>query len=75
MEIWPTAYKHGINDDQIHHAVRNAIRYVEDDESDVIMLIGPASPDGELIEVGRVTTFDGAPVIHAMHARPKYLRR
>jgi hypothetical protein len=64
--------RHGVRDKDIEHAVRNAIRqYVEDEFA---MLIGPAA-DGALLEIGILDIEGEDPVvIHAMPARPKFLR-
>lgn len=73
VEIWPSAYRHGITDDEIRHAVANTIRVISLD--DVDMHIGPAGADGALIEVGvLVVDDDRLAVIHAMPARSKFLR-
>lgn len=71
MRIGEPARKHGILDDDIEHAVRNAIRQRVDGE--FALLIGPAI-DGTLLEVG-ILDFEGDDpvVIHAMRARPKFL--
>lgn len=42
-------------------------------DPDVTMFIGPAR-SGEPLEVGVVVDEDGAAVIHAMPARPKFLK-
>lgn len=70
--IAESARKHGIHDEDMIHAYRNAIRSFDLDEG-LIMLIGPSRP-GNLLEIGVVSS-DTAPVIvHAMPARPKFLR-
>ena len=73
MRIGGPAGKHGVNDADIEHAVRNALRWVVMDD-DLTMLIGPAT-DGALLEVG-VLDIDGDDpvVIHAMALRPKFYR-
>ena len=67
-----TARKHGVSDDTILHAFNNPIRTEHLDE-DLTMLIGPDHA-GNLFEIGVVTSSDGPVVVHAMPARPKYLR-
>lgn len=37
------------------------------------MFVG-ADPTANLLEIGVVDTSDGPTIVHAMHARPKYLR-
>lgn len=73
MRIGEPARNHGIADDDIRHAIRNAMRR-HDLGEDLTMLIGPAS-DGAFLEVG-VLDFDGDDpvVIHAMALRPKFHR-
>ena len=58
-------------DDDIWHAVRNAIRKIEMDE-DLTMLIGPAQ-DGTPLEIGVLDIIGDDPVIiHAMRLRPRF---
>lgn len=54
------------------HAVRNAVA-TEDLGDGFTMFIGPAR-DATLLEVGAVDGEDGPVIVHAMAARPKYLR-
>jgi hypothetical protein len=69
--VLASARKHGITDDDILHAYRNPIRIFEFDE--LTMLIG-AGQDGQELEVGLATAEGVDFVIHAMIARPKFLR-
>lgn len=73
MRIGDPARKHGIADDDVRHAVRNAMRRVVMAD-DLVMLIGPAT-DGALLEVG-VLDIDGDDpvVIHAMKLRQKFYK-
>lgn len=73
MRIGGPARKHGVADDDIRHAVRNAMRRVTM-ANDLVMLIGPAT-DGSLLEIG-VLDIDGddAVVIHAMRLRQKFFK-
>ena len=69
--IVATARKHGVNDDDMLHAYRNPIRVLGLD--DLIMLIG-ADAAGNLLEIG-VATGEGVEfIVHAMPARPRFLR-
>ncbi len=70
--IAPSARKHGVSDSTIVHAFNNPIRTEELDD-DMVMLIGP-DPAGNLYEIGIVVGADGPVVVHAMPARPNYLR-
>lgn len=69
-EILPSARKHGIPDEDMMHAFRNAIAVFDLDE--LLMTIGP-STTGQLIEVGSITDNDRSYIIHAMNARKKFL--
>jgi hypothetical protein len=71
MRIGGPARKHGVADDDIRHALRNAMRRVTMAD-DLVMLIGPAN-DGSLLEIG-VLDIDGDDpvVIHAMRLRRKF---
>ncbi len=73
MRIGAPARKHGVPDEHISHALRNATRRIALDD-DLTMLIGP-TPDGALLEVG-VLDLDGNDpvVIHAMPLRAKFRR-
>ncbi len=73
MEILPSARKHGISDDDIRHAVENAVAAITVfDQPDFSMLVGPDHA-ARLLEVGVVADEVNDYVIHAMPARPKYL--
>jgi hypothetical protein len=69
--VLASARKHGLADDDILHAYRNPIRVFVFDE--LTMLIG-ADRAGRPLEVGTTTAEGVEFVVHAMPARPKYLR-
>ena len=70
--IAESARKHGVSDDAIIHAYKNAIQAKDLDEG-LKMLTGPDRA-GNLLEIG-VVIFDDAPVIvQAMSARPRRSR-
>ena len=71
FEISHSARRHGIADDDILHAVRNAIRALHMDDKS--MLIG-ADRSGRLLEVGVLDDTEVCRIIHAMPARAKHLR-
>ncbi len=54
------------------HAFNNPI-FVEDLEEGFTMFVG-ADSAARLLEIGVVDSSDGPIIIHAMPARPKYLR-
>ncbi|MBA3991604.1 MAG: hypothetical protein H0X54_11320 [Propionibacteriales bacterium] len=73
MRMGEPARKHGLPDEDIWHAVRNATRLVGMDD-ELTMLIGPGR-DAMMLEIG-VLGFEGddSVVIHAMPLRPKFYR-
>ena len=73
MDIEPSARKHGVTDDDMFHAFRNYWRAFETNDPDVTMFIGPTQ-SGDPLEIGVVIDDDGVAVIHAMRARPKFLK-
>jgi hypothetical protein len=71
VEIYGSACKHGVSDDDIEHAVANALVSAEDDEGKVLYL-GPDRA-GNLLEVVSVERETGDEiVIHAMAMRRMY---
>jgi hypothetical protein len=71
--IAPSSRKHGVEDEDMVHAYRNAIDAWVLDEG-LVLLVG-SDRSGALLEIGVVRSDDGTPVIvHAMKARPKFLR-
>lgn len=74
MRIAEPARKHGIPDEDIWHAVRNALQSIPNDDDDFYMVIGPAW-DGTPLEIGILDYGDDDPaIIHAMPLRPKFYR-
>ena len=67
-----SARKHGIRDDDMIHAFNHPI-LVDELEEGLTMFVG-ADLAGNLLEVGIIDSSDGPIIIHAMPARPKYLR-
>ena len=70
--IAQSARKHGVSDDTIQHAFNNPIS-VEDLDEGLTMLIG-SDRAGNLYEIGVVGSDEGPVIVHAMRARPKYMR-
>lgn len=71
MEIYTSARKHGIADDDITHAVEHALAVGEQADGKVLYL-GP-DRSANLLEVVSVLRDDGSEiVIHAMRMRAKY---
>jgi hypothetical protein len=75
IEILPPARKHGVADEDIQHALGNAVfDYPQQGDHELTMAIGPARNGVTMLEIGYVISEDGRlVVIHAMRARPKYL--
>ena len=69
--ILASARKHRVNDLDMLHAYRNPIRVFQRD--DLVMLIG-ADEAGRLLEVGVVAGEGVEFIVHAMPARPRFLR-
>lgn len=69
--ILASARKHGVPDSDILHAYRHPTRVLLLD--DLTMLVG-AGAGGELLEIG-VSHAEGIDfIVHALPARPKFLR-
>lgn len=73
MDIEPSAHKHGIDDNDMVHAYRHHWRAFATNDPDVTLFIGPHR-SGAPLEIGVVTDPDGEAIIHAMPARPKFLK-
>lgn len=72
MRILESAHRHGVANEDIEHALANAIRYHDLDEG-LVMAIGPNAA-GDLLEIGVVVPDEDEPcVVHAMTARGKFL--
>jgi len=69
VEIADAARKHGVTDLDIKHAVRNAIRVINQGERD--LYIG-ADQTGRLLEVVVLDDDGQAVAIHAMALRPQF---
>jgi hypothetical protein len=73
VDVHRSARKHGIVDEDIDHAVENALA-IDDQDDDTRLYLGPAR-NAELLEVVTLLRSDGSElVIHAMAMRPRYLR-
>ena len=73
MEIHDSARRHGVADEDIHHAVANAM-VIEDQDDDTRLYLG-AGTAGAVLEVLTIVRDDGTELaIHAMPMRPKYRR-
>jgi hypothetical protein len=71
MRIGDPARKHGIEDEDVWHAIRYMMRTLSESD-DLIMVIGPAR-SGIPLEIGILGPASDDPVvIHAMRLRPKF---
>ena len=69
--ILASARRHGVSDDDMLHAYQHPIRVFE--VNGFVMLIG-ADQAGRLLEIG-VASAEGIDfIVHAMPARPRFLR-
>lgn len=71
--ILSSARRHQITDSDILHAWRNPIDAWELDE-DLTMPVGP-NRSAQMLEIGVVNSEEGSVIVHAMTARPKFLKR
>lgn len=73
MEIRASARKHGISDEDIEHAWRNAVRLVEYEYAgqDRLLVIGP-DRIGSLLELVAVPADEPTRIIHADHLRTRF---
>jgi hypothetical protein len=70
--VTDSARKHAVVDDDILHAYNHSIK-VEELDDGLFMIVGP-SRTGEMLEIGVVAGSESPVIVHAMQARPKYLR-
>lgn len=74
VQIHYTAHKHGYEDPDIRHALRNPMFIWPPDDDGFEMIVGP-SRAGVPLEIGFVrSSDDDMLVIHAARARKKFLR-
>lgn len=74
MRFHRSAFKHGVDEEAILHAVEHAVVVVDlepDADPPKVLVIGP-DPAGNLLEVIWLDLVDTELVIHAMELRPKF---
>lgn len=71
--ILESAARHGVDESDARHALEHAID-AYDVGDDMTMYIGPAR-DAVLLEIGVVDWREATAIVHAMLARPRFLRR
>lgn len=79
LHVAHSARKHGVTDEDMHHAARNfVVELYDHDGSGALLhlLVGPA-PNGSLLELVIVDPLepDDATIIHAMSARKGFATR
>jgi hypothetical protein len=73
VEIHPSARKHGVTDEDIHHAIQHAMA-IDDQDDETRLYLGPGR-SAEFLEVVTVLRDDGSELaIHAMTMRAAYRR-
>jgi hypothetical protein len=73
VEIHPAAFKHGVAEEDIKHAVEHAMT-IDDQDADTRLYLGPAR-NAALLEVVTVVRDKRSELaIHAMPMRAKYQR-
>ncbi len=74
MEIFESAYRHGLTDDEILHAWNNALGFYDintDHEPTKSLCIGP-DLSGSLLEILHLQFTDHDVIIHAIPLRPVF---
>jgi hypothetical protein len=72
VEILRSAFRHGVADEDIHHALRGALVVDEVGEDPLRYLVLGPDRAGNLLELVVLDRPQGPAVIHAMGMRPKY---
>jgi hypothetical protein len=73
MDIADSARKHGVADDDMHHAVAQSMRVVRQGSVDRVLIIGPDRV-GALLELVVLDPDTEPVIIHAMALRAKFHR-
>jgi uncharacterized DUF497 family protein len=68
----PTAFKHGVEFDDIRHGIRFAVVVEEVGEDPTRYLVLGLGTSGDLLEIVILDDSNGPVVIHAMKMRSKY---
>lgn len=73
--ILPSARRHGVADEDMLHALRNATdAFTDQGQYGLTVYVGPARDDITTLEIGVDDNADPLVVVHAMRARKRYLR-
>lgn len=72
MEIYESARKHGVSDEDIRHSVEHAVVVADEDDTGKVLYLGPDRA-GNLLEIVTALRDDDTEiVIHAMRMRRTY---
>ena len=74
MDVLPSARRHGIEDEDIDHAIRHATVVEEVADDPVLFLVIGPDRSGNLLELIVMDRPQGPAVIHAMAMRAQYRR-
>lgn len=74
MEILRSAFRHGVESEDIHHALRHSLVVEEIGEDPFRYLVLGPNQAGGLLELVVLDRPQGPAVMHAMGMRPKYKR-
>jgi uncharacterized DUF497 family protein len=74
VDVLPSGFRHGVEAEDIEHAVRNAIVVEEVGEDPTRYLVIGPDRAGNLLEVVVMDRPQGPAVIHAMGMRDRYRR-
>lgn len=72
MDVLLSAFRHGVDVEEIEHALRNAVVVDEIAEEPTRYLVLGPDPAGRLLELIVMDRPQGPAVIHVMTMRPKY---
>ena len=72
MDVLLSAFRHGVDVEEIEHGLRNAVVVEEIAEDPTRYLVLGPDPAGRLLELVVMDRPRGPAVIHAMPMRPKY---
>jgi hypothetical protein len=74
VQIHPSARRHGVRDEEIEHAYRRAVAWVELGEDPPRYLVVGPDRTGNLLEIVVILVDAGVLAIHAMPLRPSTQR-
>jgi len=72
MDVLPSAFRHGVDEEDIEHVLRNAIVVEEVGEDPIRFLVLGPDRAGNLLELVVMDRPDGPAVIHAMPMSAQY---